>query len=134
MEAIKNSTVICHLIFLQTYYILGVVHKLRLQYLSFFDHLPPSVYIFYGIKVYKKSIFLTSSCIHSLWSAPCGKKYIEVKFVNSTEKTLLGILPRFKNIYDWCGFLNVTTLLRYILTCFTLKVWKFDLYSSLTIP
>ena len=26
----------------------------------FFDHLPPSVYIFYGIKVYKKLIFLTT--------------------------------------------------------------------------
>merc|ERR1712008_329696 len=39
---------------------LGGVHKLRLQDLSFFDHLPPSVYIFYGIKVYKKSIFLTT--------------------------------------------------------------------------
>ena len=32
-------------------------HKLFLQYLAFFDHLPPSIYIFYGIKVYKKSIF-----------------------------------------------------------------------------
>ena len=40
--------------------ILGGVHKLRLQDLAFFDHLPPSVYIFYGIKVYKKSIFLTT--------------------------------------------------------------------------
>ena len=39
---------------------LGGVHKLRLQDLSFFDHLPPSVYIFYGIIVYKKSIFLTT--------------------------------------------------------------------------
>ena len=39
---------------------LGGVHKLRLQDLSFFDHLPPSVYIFYGIKVYKKLIFLTT--------------------------------------------------------------------------
>ena len=39
---------------------LGGVHKLCLQDLSFFDHLPPSVYIFYGIKVYKKSIFLTT--------------------------------------------------------------------------
>ena len=38
----------------------GGVHKLCLQNLSFFDHLPPSVYIFYGIKVYKKSIFLTT--------------------------------------------------------------------------
>ena len=27
---------------------------------GFFDHLPPSVYIFFGIKVYKKSIFLTT--------------------------------------------------------------------------
>ena len=38
----------------------GGVHKLRLEYLSFFDHLPPSVYIFYGIMVCKKSIFLTT--------------------------------------------------------------------------
>ena len=36
---------------------LGGVHKLCLQDLSFFDHLPPSVYIFYGIKVYKKSTY-----------------------------------------------------------------------------
>jgi hypothetical protein len=27
---------------------------------GFFDYLPPSVYIFYGMKVYKKSIFLTT--------------------------------------------------------------------------
>ena len=39
---------------------LGGVHKLRLQDLAFLDHLPPSVYIFYGIKVYKIFIFLTS--------------------------------------------------------------------------
>ena len=39
---------------------LGGVHKLRLQTLAFFDHLTPSVYIFYGMKVYKKSIFLTT--------------------------------------------------------------------------
>ena len=39
---------------------LGGVHKLRLQDLAFFDHLPPFVYIFYGIKVYNKSIFLTT--------------------------------------------------------------------------
>ena len=38
----------------------GAVHKLRLQDLAFFDPLPPSVYIFYGIKIYKKSIFLTT--------------------------------------------------------------------------
>ena len=52
----------------------GGVHKLRLQHLAFFDHLPPSVYIFYGIKVYKKSIILTtyppSSCKRSLWMPP----------------------------------------------------------------
>ena len=39
---------------------LGGVHKLRLKNLSFFDHLPPSVYIFYGMKVYKMSILLTT--------------------------------------------------------------------------
>ena len=38
--------------------VLGGVHKLHLQDLAFFDHLPPLVYIFYGIKVYKKSISL----------------------------------------------------------------------------
>ena len=38
----------------------GVVHKLRLQNLAFFDHLPPFIYIFYGMKGYKKSIFLTT--------------------------------------------------------------------------
>ena len=32
--------------------LLGGVHKLRLQSLSLIHHLPPSVYIFYGIKVY----------------------------------------------------------------------------------
>ena len=40
--------------------LLGGVLKLRLQDLAFFDHLPPSVYIFYVIKVYKKLIFLTT--------------------------------------------------------------------------
>ena len=40
--------------------LLGGVHKLRLQDLAFLDHLPPSVYIFYGIKVYKKPIFWTT--------------------------------------------------------------------------
>ena len=37
--------------------LLGGVHKLRLQNLAFFDYLPPSVYIFDGMKVYKKFIF-----------------------------------------------------------------------------
>ena len=32
---------------------LGGVHKLRLQDLAFFEHLPASVYIFSGIKVHK---------------------------------------------------------------------------------
>ena len=40
--------------------LLGVIHKLRLQNLALFDHLPPSVYIFCGMKVYKKSICLTT--------------------------------------------------------------------------
>ena len=52
---------------------LGGVHKLRLQDLAFFNHLPPSVYIFYGIKVYKKSNFLTTSWKRSLWTAPKDK-------------------------------------------------------------
>ena len=52
---------------------LGGVQKLHLQDLAFFYHLLPSVYIFYGIKVYKKSIFFDhlppSSCKHSLWTS-----------------------------------------------------------------
>ena len=39
---------------------LGGVHKLRLQDLAFFEHLSSSVYIFYGVYVYKNSIFLTT--------------------------------------------------------------------------
>ena len=39
------------------YYVQGGIHKLRLHNLAFFDHLPRSIYIFYGMKVYKKSIF-----------------------------------------------------------------------------
>ena len=40
---------------------LGGVHKLGLQDLAFLTpYLPPSVYIFYGIKVNKKSTFLTT--------------------------------------------------------------------------
>ena len=38
----------------------GGVHKLRLQDLAFFDHLPPSVDIFYGMNIDKKSILLTN--------------------------------------------------------------------------
>ena len=56
---------------------LGGVHKLCLQDLSFFDHLPPSVYIFFGIKVYKKINFFDhlalSSCKRSMWTAPYPK-------------------------------------------------------------
>ena len=39
---------------------LGGIHKLLLQVLTFFGHLPPSAYIFYGKKVYKKTIVLTT--------------------------------------------------------------------------
>ena len=51
---------------------LGYIHKLHWQDLGFFDHLPPSVDIFYLIKVDKKSTFLDylppSSCNRSLWT------------------------------------------------------------------
>ena len=84
---VRGKTCFCHLTYLQGFYVLkiieiitltavhylyfyycfcsvliwlGGVHKLRLQDLSFFDRLPPSVYIFYGTKVCKKSIFLTT--------------------------------------------------------------------------
>ena len=62
-------------------YTLGGVQKLYLQELSSFDHLPPSVYIFYGIKFYKKLIFFDhlppSSCKRSLWTTP-NLKYSHV--------------------------------------------------------
>ena len=38
--------------------VLGGVNKLLYKICLVFDHLPLSVYIFYGIKVYKKLIFL----------------------------------------------------------------------------
>ena len=47
-------------LFLLVFSYLRGVPKLRLQNLSFFDHLPPSIYILYGMKVYKKSIVLTT--------------------------------------------------------------------------
>ena len=53
------------------HYIQGGVHKIRLQDLSFFYHLPPSVYIFYGIKVNFFDHLPPSSCKRSLWTAPC---------------------------------------------------------------
>ena len=43
----------------------------------FFDHLPPFVYIFYGIKVYKKSIFLTTYpplLVNIVCERPLGSK------------------------------------------------------------
>ena len=45
----------------------------------FFDHLPPSVYIFYGIKVYKKSIFLTTyppPLVNVVCERPLGLNHI----------------------------------------------------------
>ena len=44
-----------------TVFPLGGIHKLcTFTRFGFFDHLPPSVYVFYGINVYKKLIFLTT--------------------------------------------------------------------------
>ena len=51
-------------------YTLGGVQKLYLQELSFFDHLPPSVYIFYGIKVCKKMIFF-DHLLPCSWNVVC---------------------------------------------------------------
>ena len=53
----NGSGVLFYLSFLL--FLKGGVHK-RLQDLAFFDHLSPFVYIFYGIKNYKKSICLTT--------------------------------------------------------------------------
>ena len=75
----KNTLIYTLIVVSSEYYIsqractnavLGVFHKLHLQDLAFFDHLPPSVNIFYGIKVYEKPIFFNhlppSSCKRSL--------------------------------------------------------------------
>ena len=63
-------------------------------HLAFLTTYPPSVYIFYGIKVYKKSIFdhlPPSSCEHSLWTAPYLKftRFHEIfkTFLISAKKT-----------------------------------------------
>ena len=48
-----------HLLVQKYFYIRGHSQTTFITFL-FFDHLSPSVYIFYGIKVYKKSIFLTN--------------------------------------------------------------------------
>ena len=52
----------------------GGVHKLRLQDLSFFDHLPPLCLHFLWYKCLQKVDFfdhlLPSSCKRSLWTAP----------------------------------------------------------------
>ena len=47
------------------------------QFLPFFDHLPPSVDIFYLINVDKKwtTYLPTSSCKRSLWTTPYFHKY-----------------------------------------------------------
>merc|ERR1711956_106874 len=65
---------------------LGGIHKLRLQDLAFFDHLPPSVYIFYGIKVYKKLIFLTTyppPLVNVVCERPLSKHQIKWKIVSN---------------------------------------------------
>ena len=50
----------------------------------FFDHLLPSVDIFYLLNIDKKSTFLDylppSSCKRSLWTTPQRQEYLDVKF------------------------------------------------------
>jgi hypothetical protein len=58
--------------------------------LAFFDHLPPSVYIFYDIKVYKKSIFLTTyppPLVNVVCERPLIKRL--VRTLKSTESLIL---------------------------------------------
>ena len=76
--------------------LLGGVHKLRLQNLDFFDHLPPSVYILYGMKVYKKSIFSTTyppPLVNVVCERPLRDQIIFYE-VNNNEK----INPPIRNI------------------------------------
>ena len=95
-------------------FMLGGVHKLHLQNLAFFDlHLPPSVYIFYDINVYKKSIFLTtyppSKSKRSLWTPP----YVTTEKEEQRRKLTPTVMTAsFKN---WSMFTEKLALLKYCL-------------------
>ena len=83
----------------------------------FFDHLPPSVYIFYGIKVYKKSIFLTTYP-PPLVNVVCERPLkANVRFLfefdffcfswnsyQSNGKNICFTFFGLKAICDWCNF------------------------------
>ena len=111
-------------------FMLGGVHKLRLQDLAFFDHLPPSIYIFYGIKVYKNSIFLTTyppplvnvvcecpltvthSCIcHITFGfATCDMTYMHLCFYKSFAKIVPIPKPHFTKMTCKCKAVVSETL------------------------
>ena len=77
----------------------GGVHKLRLQDLAFFDDLPPSVYFFYGIKIYKKSIFLTPyppPLVNVVCERPLRRN------LHTIDISRITYLPRFVNVVCEC--------------------------------
>ena len=79
---------------------IGVVYKLRLQNLASFYHLPPFVYIYYGMKFYKSRFFdhlPPSSCKCSLWTA----LYLMNLKTSISASQLFGVWGIPKDPY-WC--------------------------------
>ena len=71
------------------YLLLGGIHKLRLQDLAFFDHLPPSVYIFYGIKCLQKNYFfdhLPPPLVNVVCERPLAEIFTIVLMALSAQK------------------------------------------------
>ena len=87
----SNKLLTCLVIDKSTQRHLGGVHKIRLQDLAFFDTLPPSVYISYGIKVYKKLTFLTTyppPLVNVVCERPLIQKYTR-QFIQESASYLV---------------------------------------------
>ena len=108
------------------------VHKLRLQDLAFFDYLPPSINVFYGIKVYKKLIFFDhlppSSCKRSLWTPPYNmNSLIKIQF------WLFYVLVFERGNFNWCILLqNLSWKFRLALTIAYIQVLIYTPLNNLS--
>ena len=77
------------------------VHKLRLQDLAFFDYLPPSVYIFYGIKVYKKLFVFLTTYPPPLVNVVCERPLTEKKQWNRNKQFIDEQLTGNRQNFFW---------------------------------
>ena len=96
----------------------------------FFDHLPPCVYIFYGMNVYKTWTFLdhlpTSSCKRSLWTTPY-RDSLTVSRTGSIQRKLSNdTLPWRYIIHSW--HMNHQNFIVYEIFFFT-KYCSFFIFS-----